>query len=251
MRRAFGLGPGEPGPRGGFRRPGRVRGAVHSGAERRVQAGGAGRLCVSRLDRRDNPGAFPDSITARLTAWLLSCRARYGRPRCPAVGAASRRAVDQREGSRLSVPAAPFQAAGITGWPRYGALGCLGLFFGARRWLGRFGGAAAVVLFCLGCGAAVCVARLHADLHRCLGSRRAPAPSCGPCWPPRSHRAAHLDRAGPVRGPGGRVFVRYTDIVVLGCAVAAVLTAWKLRAVPAAALRWWLGRSRRHGGPVR
>lgn len=29
-----------------------------------------------------------------------------------------------------------------------GALGCLGLFFGARRWLGRFGGAAAVGLFC-------------------------------------------------------------------------------------------------------
>ena len=37
------------------------------------------------------------------------------------------------------------------------------------------------------------------------------------------------------------VSVRYTDIVVLGCAVAAVLAAWKLRAVPAAALRWWLG----------
>src|SRR4029077_1154850 len=37
------------------------------------------------------------------------------------------------------------------------------------------------------------------------------------------------------------VFVRYPDIVVLGCAVAAVLAAWKLRAVPAAALRWWLG----------
>jgi hypothetical protein len=31
-RRGFGLGPGEPGPRGGFRRPGRVRGAVRPGA---------------------------------------------------------------------------------------------------------------------------------------------------------------------------------------------------------------------------
>ena len=35
-------------------------------------------------------------------------------------------------------------------------------------------------------------------------------------------------------------FVRYTDIVVLGCAVVAVAAACKLRAVPAA-LRWWLG----------
>ena len=37
------------------------------------------------------------------------------------------------------------------------------------------------------------------------------------------------------------VFVRYTDIVVLGCAVVAVAAAAKLRAVPAAVLRWWLG----------
>ena len=46
--------------------------------------------------------------------------------------------------------AAPFQAAGIIRLAPlfYGALGCLGLFFGARRWLGRYGGPAAVVLFC-------------------------------------------------------------------------------------------------------
>ena len=37
------------------------------------------------------------------------------------------------------------------------------------------------------------------------------------------------------------VFVRYTNIVVLGCAVVAVVAAWRLRAVPAAALGWWLG----------
>jgi len=30
----------------------------------------------------------------------------------------------------------------------YGLLGCVGLFLGARRWLGRFGGAAAVGLYC-------------------------------------------------------------------------------------------------------
>src|SRR4051794_17145923 len=30
----------------------------------------------------------------------------------------------------------------------YGALGCIGLFFGGRRWLGRFGGAWAVAFYC-------------------------------------------------------------------------------------------------------
>ena len=30
----------------------------------------------------------------------------------------------------------------------YGALACLGLYFGGRRWLGRFGGAAAAGLYC-------------------------------------------------------------------------------------------------------
>jgi hypothetical protein len=37
------------------------------------------------------------------------------------------------------------------------------------------------------------------------------------------------------------VFVRYTDVVVLGCAVVAVMVAWRLRKVPGAALGWWLG----------
>ncbi len=46
--------------------------------------------------------------------------------------------------------AAPFQALGlIRSAPLfYGALACLGLFIGARRWLGRFGGLAAVGLYC-------------------------------------------------------------------------------------------------------
>ncbi len=46
--------------------------------------------------------------------------------------------------------AAPFQLLGVIRLAPlfYGALGCLGLFFGARRWLGRLGGAAAVGLFC-------------------------------------------------------------------------------------------------------
>src|SRR5690349_22116639 len=46
--------------------------------------------------------------------------------------------------------AAPFETLGIIRWAPlfFGALACLGLFVGARRWLGRFGGAAAVALYC-------------------------------------------------------------------------------------------------------
>jgi hypothetical protein len=52
--------------------------------------------------------------------------------------------------------AAPFEALGIIRWAPLlcGALACLGLFIGARRWLGRFGGLAAVGLYCSS-GAAV------------------------------------------------------------------------------------------------
>jgi hypothetical protein len=46
--------------------------------------------------------------------------------------------------------AAPFEKLGIIRWAPlfYGALACLGLFIGARRWLGRFGSLAAVGLYC-------------------------------------------------------------------------------------------------------
>src|SRR5205807_3941043 len=46
--------------------------------------------------------------------------------------------------------AAPFQALGLIRLAPlfFGALACLGLFIGARRWLGRFGGFAAVGLYC-------------------------------------------------------------------------------------------------------
>ena len=46
--------------------------------------------------------------------------------------------------------AAPFQEFGLIRWAPlfYGALACVGLFIGARRWLGRFGGFAAVGLYC-------------------------------------------------------------------------------------------------------
>jgi hypothetical protein len=141
--------------------------------------------------------------------------------------------------------AAPFQAAGIIRLAPlfYGALGCLGLFFGARRWLGCYGGPAAVVLFCSS-GAALLFA--WRDYMPTFTDAALIAAGTGALlW-------AVLAAEGTARrrtwaGLAGfaaletAVFVRYTDVVVLGCAVVAVVAAWKLRAVPAAALGWWLG----------
>ncbi len=141
--------------------------------------------------------------------------------------------------------AAPFQAAGIIRLAPlcYGALGCLGLFFGARRWLGRYGGPAAVVLFCSS-GAALLFA--WRDYMPTFTEASLIAAGTGALlWAVLADQATARRRTWT--GLAGfaaleaAVFVRYTDIVVLGCAVVAVVVAWRLRAVPAAALRWWLG----------
>jgi hypothetical protein len=141
--------------------------------------------------------------------------------------------------------AAPFQAAGIIRLAPlfYGALGCAGLFFGARRWLGRFGGAAAVVLFCSS-GAALLFA--WRDYMPTFTDASLIAAGTGALlWAVLAAEATARRRTWI--GLAGfaalevAVFVRYTDIVVLGCAVVAVAAAAKRRAVPAAALGWWLG----------
>jgi hypothetical protein len=141
--------------------------------------------------------------------------------------------------------AAPFQAAGIIRLAPlfYGALGCLGLFFGARRWLGRYGGPAAVALFCSS-GAALLFA--WRDYMPTFTDASLIAAGTGALlWAVLAGQATARRRTWA--GLAGfaaleaAVFVRYTDIAVLGCAVVAVAAAWRLRAVPAAALRWWLG----------
>jgi len=141
--------------------------------------------------------------------------------------------------------AAPFQAAGIIRLAPlcYGALGCLGLFFGARRWLGRYGGPAAVVLFCSS-GAALLFA--WRDYMPTFTDASLIAAGTGTLlWAVLAAEATARRRtwtglAGFVALEAA-VFVRYTDVVVLVCAVVAVVVAWRLRAVPAAALSWWLG----------
>jgi hypothetical protein len=142
--------------------------------------------------------------------------------------------------------AAPFQALGVIRWTPlfYGALACLGLFLGARRWLGRFGGLAAVGLYCSS-GAALSFA--WRDYMPTFTDASLVAAGSGLLlWavlatdaPPRRRTWAGLTGFAALEIA---TFVRYTNIVILGCAVVAVVVAWRLRAARLAlrTMCWWL-----------
>jgi hypothetical protein len=142
--------------------------------------------------------------------------------------------------------AAPFQALGIIRWVPlfYGALACLGLFIGARRWLGRFGGLAAVGLYCSS-GAALLFA--WRDYMPTFTDASLIAAGSGTLlWALLATEASSRRRTwAGIAGFAAieiATFVRYTDIVILGCAVVAVIVAWRLRAarLPLGTLCWWL-----------
>jgi len=130
--------------------------------------------------------------------------------------------------------AAPFQALGIIRWAPlcYGALACLGLFIGARRWLGRFGGAVAVGLYCSS-GAALQFA--WRDYMPTFTDASLIAAGSGTLlWVMLATEASPRRRTWA--GLAGfaaieiAAFVRYTDVVILGCALVAVTVAWRRRA---------------------
>jgi hypothetical protein len=142
--------------------------------------------------------------------------------------------------------AAPFEALGIIRWAPlfYGALACLGLFAGARRWLGRFGGPAAVGLYCSS-GAALLFA--WRDYMPTFTDASLIAAGSGTLlWALLATEASTRRRtwAGLAGFAAIEVaaFVRYTDIAILGCAVVAVIVAWRLGAarLPLRTLCWWL-----------
>ena len=142
--------------------------------------------------------------------------------------------------------AAPFERFGIIrGAPLfYGALACLGLFIGARRLLGRFGGAAAVGLYCSS-GAALAFA-WRDYMPTFTDASLVAAGSGALLWTVLAPEASVQRRTWA--GLTGFVsleiatFVRYTNIVILGCAVVAVIAAWWLRAakLPFRTLGLWL-----------
>jgi hypothetical protein len=142
--------------------------------------------------------------------------------------------------------AAPFEALGIIRWAPlfYGALACLGLFIGARRWLGRFGGLAAVGLYCSS-GAALAFA-WRDYMPTFTDASLVAAGSGALLWAVLATEAGSRRRTWA--GLAGfaaieiATFVRYTNIVILGCAVVAVIVAWRLRAARLClrTLCWWL-----------
>lgn len=127
--------------------------------------------------------------------------------------------------------AAPFYSLGIIRWAPlfYGALACLGLFVGARRWLGQYGGLAAVGLYCSS-GAALAFA--WRDYMPTFTDASLIAAGLGTLlWAVLATEASARRRT--LIGLAGFVaielatFVRYTDIVVLGCAVVTVIIVWR------------------------
>ena len=142
--------------------------------------------------------------------------------------------------------AAPFQEFGLIRWAPlfFGALACVGLFIGARRWLGRFGGFAAVGLYCSS-GAALAFAwRDHMPTF--TDASLVAAGSGLLLWAvlateARLRRRTWVGLAGFLALELA-TFVRYTNVVVLGCALVVVLVLGRLRAVglPLRMLSWWL-----------
>ena len=176
---------------------------------------------ASRLD--DNPAAPPNQ-------WVQVAPGRYMSEKDPGY----------------PFLAAAFEKLGIIRWAplSFGALACLGLFVGARRWLGPFGGTAAVGLYCPS-GAALAFG--WRDYMPTFTDASLLAAGSGLLlWAllateARSRLRTWVGLAGFLSLEAA-TFVRYTNLVILGCAVVTVLVAWRLRAVtlPNRALWWWL-----------
>ena len=155
---------------------------------------------------------------------------------CPTGGGSARRTPATRSWPRRSRRSASsaWRRCSTGRWPAWACSSAPG------AGSGRFGGAAGggpVLL--VGRGAAVRLARLHADVHRRLadrgGHRRAAVGGARHGRSPRRRTWAGLAGFAALEAA---TFARYTDIVVLGCAVVAVLVAWRLRAARLPRPRW-------------
>jgi len=105
----------------------------------------------------------------------------------------------------------------------YGALGCVGLYFGARAWLGRFAGTYAVWLYCFS-GAALVFA-WRSTMPSFSDASLIAAGAGGLVW--TFVRTEHSRRARALVGLAsflcleGATFIRYTNVLELGVAVLA------------------------------
>ena len=139
----------------------------------------------------------------------------------------------------------PFQALGVLRLAPlfYGALGCLGLYAGGRRWLGRWGGTWAVLAF-LFSGAAIAFA-WRPTMPTFTDASLVAAGAGGLLW-----ALLATDRSARTRAVGGSlavvaldlaVLARYTNVVVLVVAVVAVLSTYRRAGLALRHVAWWLG----------
>lgn len=214
-------------------------------------------LSVAPQAAEPDDGAYRASIVAVTEGHFLSLSAAQAETLARKLGdnpaAPPNQWVELADGRYISEKdpgypflAAPFEQLGIIRWAPlfFGALACLGLFIGARRWLGAFGGLAAVGLFCSS-GAALAFA--WRDYMPTFTDASLIAAGSGfLLWAVLATGASSRRRSWV--GLAGflaleiATFVRYTNIVILGCAVVAVIAAWRLRAarLPLRALCAWL-----------
>ena len=141
--------------------------------------------------------------------------------------------------------AAPFQMLGLLRAAPlfYGALGCLGLFVGARRWLGRWGGTWAVVLFCSS-GAALAFAwrpTMPTFTDASLIAAGAGALLWAMLATEQSVRRRTVVGLLAFVSLEAAVLVRYTNVVLLAVAVLATLLVFRRVALPWRTVAWWLG----------
>jgi hypothetical protein len=141
--------------------------------------------------------------------------------------------------------AAPFQMLGILRAAPlfYGALGCLGLYAGGRRWLERWGGTWAVLLFCAS-GAALVFA-WRATMPTFTHTSLVAAGTGGLIWAMLARDASPRRRTlvGLLAflALEAAVAVRYTNVLVLFVAVVAVLGGRRAARLPPRSLACWLG----------
>jgi hypothetical protein len=219
-------------------------------------------LCIAVLSVAPQPaepddGAYRASIVAMTEGHFLTLSTAQAETLARKLGdnpaAPPNQWVELSDGRYLSEKdpgypflAAPFEALGIIRWAPlfFGALACLGLFVGARRWLGRFGGPAAVGLYCSS-GAALAFA-WRDYMPTFTDASLVAAGSGALLWAMLATGASPRRRTWA--GLAGflaielATFVRYTNVVILGCALVSVLVAWRLRAarLPIRTLYLWL-----------
>jgi hypothetical protein len=127
--------------------------------------------------------------------------------------------------------AAPFAAAGMVRLAPifFLLLGCAGLWLAGRRWLGAWGGAFTVILFC----SSATLITMTYEAYMPMAAEAALVAGGGGLvlWALLDEHPGRRTVAGGALGfllLGAAVTVRYTDVVVLGvAAIAAVVAVWR------------------------